>query len=40
MRDVQNCVFITGGYMGVFSTFLLVRWWSFLRALIVSICLL
>jgi len=40
MRGVPNRVFLTGGYMGVFFTFLLVKWCPFLRAQIVSKCLL
>jgi len=32
MRGVPNRVFLTGGYMGVFFTFLWVWWCSFLRA--------
>jgi len=40
MRGVPHCVFLTGGYMGVFFTFLLVRWCPFLRAQIVRTCLL
>jgi len=40
MRGVPNRAFLTGGYMGVFFTFSLVRWCPFLRAQIVSTCLL
>jgi len=40
MRGVPNRVFLTGGYMGVFFTFLLIRWCPFLRAQIVRTCLL
>jgi len=36
MRGVPNRVFFTGGYMGAFFTFLLVRWCPFLGAQIVS----
>jgi len=39
MRSVPNRVFLTGGYIGVFFTFLLMRWCPFLRAQIVSTCL-
>jgi len=39
MRGVPNRVFFTGGYMAVFFIFLLVRWYPFLRANIVSTCL-
>jgi len=40
MRGVANRVFLTGGHMGVFFTFLLGRWCPFLGAQIVSTCLL
>ena len=40
MRGVPNRVFLTGGYMGVIFTFLLLRWCPFLGAQIVSRCLL
>ena len=40
MRGVPNRVFLTGGYMAVFFTLLLVRWCPFLGAQIVSTCLL
>ena len=40
MRGVPNRVFLTGGYIGVFFTFLLGRWCPFLGAQIVSACLL
>jgi len=40
MRGVPNRVFLTEGYMAVFFTFLLLRWCPFLRAQMVSTCLL
>jgi len=40
MRGVPNRVFLTGGYIAVFFTFILVRWCPFLGAQIVSTCLL
>ena len=40
MRGVPNRIYFTGGYMGVFFPFLLVRWRPLLGAQIGSTCLL